>query len=149
MAAQKGDLHHLARFLEAQEADFETALGEIRRGHKNSHWIWYIFPQLDGIAPVPSSNTAFYSIKCADEALAYLAHPVLGVRLKECMEAIIGHPELSTLEIFGAIDAQKVWSCATLFAAVSPSGSVFHMVLESKYGGDADQKTLKLLESNQ
>ena len=148
MAGQEEIRYNLARFLKAQETDHETALAEIRSGRKKSHWIWYIFPQLDGLAPAPSSNTAFYSIKGAAEARAYLAHPVLGFRLKACMEAILGHPELSTLEIFGSIDAQKVWSCATLFAALSTSGSVFHKVLETKYGGDTDQLTMKILEPN-
>lgn len=123
------------------------ALAEIRSGRKQSHWIWYIFPQLDGLAPSPSSNTRFYAIRNRGESRDYLAHPVLGARLVACMEAILGHPELSAGEIFGSVDAKKVWSCATLFASISPENSVFHKVLESHYGGKGDPDTLRLLEN--
>lgn len=146
MTGHEQDPHLLARFLKAQEADYDMAWEELRSGRKKTHWIWYIFPQLDGLSPAPSANTAFYSIKGGEEAGAYLNHPVLGARLKDCMEAILSHLELSAMDIFGSIDAQKVWSSATLFAAVSPPESVFHKVLQSKYGGNTDQKTLRLLE---
>ena len=149
MAIPEDDPHQLERFLKAQEADYGKAMEEIRAGRKQSHWIWYIFPQLDGLSPNPSVNTRFYSIKSAAEARAFLAHPVLGARLKDCVMAILLQPESTALEILGPIDAQKVGSCATLFAAVSPPGSVFHKVLESHYGGEADRETLRLLACDQ
>src|SRR6476469_7905064 len=116
------DPHDLARFVEAQAGDYETALAEIRSGRKRSHWMWYIFPQIDGLAF--SSTSKFYSIKSADEAKAYLAHPVLGPRLRECAAAFIGVEGRSAHDIFGSPDDLNLRSCATLFASVSPPDSV-------------------------
>lgn len=137
------DPHNLNRFLQAQQEDFESALTEIRNGKKRTHWMWFIFPQLDGLAF--SSTSKFYAIKSIDEAKAYLAHPVLGPRLHECAEAAVGVEERSATAIFGSPDDLKLRSCATLFACVSPPSSVFERLLEKYYEGQRDQKTLRLL----
>ena len=137
------DPYNLNRFMEAQKDDYEQALAEIRGGRKRSHWMWYIFPQLDGLGF--SSTSKRYSIKSIAEAEAYLAHPVLGPRLIECAEAVLGVEGRSALEIFGSPDDLKLRSCATLFASVSPAGSVFDRLLDKYFEGQRDEKTLDLL----
>jgi uncharacterized protein (DUF1810 family) len=137
------DPYNLSRFVDAQEDDFNRALAEIRSGRKRSHWMWYIFPQFDGLAF--SSTSKFYAIKSIDEAKAYLNHPVLGPRLRQCAEAALGVEGRSATEIFGSPDDLKLRSCATLFACVSPPGSVFERLLEKYYDGERDEKTLRLL----
>lgn len=138
------DPYNLNRFLQAQQEDFETALAEIRGGRKRTHWMWYIFPQLDGLAF--SSTSKYYAIKSIEEAKAYLAHPVLGPRLYECAEAAVGVEGRSATEIFGSPDDLKLRSCATLFDCVSPPNSVFDRLLAKYYGGERDAKTLRLLD---
>jgi uncharacterized protein (DUF1810 family) len=139
-----GDPHNLSRFVQAQEQNYEQALSEIRRGRKQSHWMWYIFPQFDGLGF--SSTSKRYSIKSLAEAEAYLRHPVLGPRLIECAEAALGVEGRSAYEIFGSPDDMKLRSCATLFAHVSPAGSGFEKLLGKFFQGERDDKTLKLLE---
>lgn len=134
----------LNRFLTAQEADYNQALAEIKAGRKRSHWMWYIFPQLDGLGF--SSTSKFYAIKSREEAQAYLAHPILGLRLHEIAEAVLNVEGRTAGAIFGSPDDQKLKSCATLFAAVSRAGSVFERVLEKYYRGERDEKTLELLK---
>jgi uncharacterized protein (DUF1810 family) len=131
------------RFVRAQETVYERALSEIRGGRKRTHWMWYIFPQLDGLAF--SSTSEFYAIKSLAEARAYLDHPILGPRLLECAEAVLGVAGRSAREIFGSPDDLKLRSCATLFACVSAPGSVFDRLLEKYYRGERDGKTLQLL----
>ena len=138
-----GDPHDLGRFVEAQRDDYQRALSEIRSGRKRSHWMWYIFPQLDGLGF--SSTSRRYSIKSLAEAEAYLGHPVLGPRLVECAEAALQVEGRSAFEIFGSPDDMKLRSCATLFACVSPAGSVFHRLLDKYFQGGRDGKTLGLL----
>jgi uncharacterized protein (DUF1810 family) len=138
-----GDPHNLNRFVQAQADDYEQALAEIRSGRKQSHWMWYIFPQFDGLGF--SSTAKRYAIKSVAEAQAYLGHPVLGPRLRECAEAVLSVEGRSALEIFGSPDDLKLRSCATLFAYVSPTGSVFHRLLDKYYQGERDSKTLSLL----
>ncbi len=140
-----GDPHDLNRFVQAQAGDYERALAEIRSGRKRSHWMWYIFPQFDGLGFSPTSKR--YAIKSIAEAKAYLAHPVLGLRLRECAEAALGVEGRSALEIFGSPDDMKLRSCATLFASVSPAGSVFHRLLDKYYQGEKDSQTLRLVGS--
>ena len=140
---RSADPYRLARFLEAQERDYERALSEIRRGRKQSHWMWYVFPQFVGLGSSPTS--AFYAIKSVDEAHAYLAHPVLGARLVTSVQAVLNVEGRSALEIFGSPDDMKLRSSATLFAAISPEGSVFAQLLDRYFGGQADEKTLRLL----
>ena len=135
--------HDLNRFVQAQADDYEQALAEIRSGRKQSHWMWYIFPQFDGLGF--SSTSKRYAIKSLAEARAYLDHPVLGPRLLECAEAVLGVEGRSALEIFGSPDNLKLRSCATLFASVSPAGSVFDRLLDKYFHGERDGATLRLL----
>lgn len=137
------DPYDLNRFVQAQEGSYKQALAEITSGRKRSHWMWYIFPQIDGLAF--SSTSKHYSIKSIDEARAYLAHPVLGPRLLECAEALLRINGRSATQIFGSPDDVKLRSCATLFACVSPASSIFERLLQKYYAGGADVKTLELL----
>lgn len=137
------DPYDLNRFLEAQKEDYAQALSEIQRGRKTSHWMWYIFPQLEGLAF--SATSRHYSIKSIEEARAYLDHAVLGQRLLECTEAVMAVEGRSAREIFGSPDDLKLRSCATLFAQVAPPDSVFERLLGKYYGGAGDEKTLDLL----
>ncbi len=120
----------LERFIQAQNFAYETALAEIHNGCKCSHWIWYIFPQLRGLGF--SANANFYGITDAEEAKAYLAHPVLGPRLREITSALLNHKDKSAAEIL-AMDAIKVRSCMTLFDIVSPN-DIFSQVLKQFFG---------------
>ena len=129
--------------MRAQEADYEQALSEIRSGKKRTHWMWYIFPQIDGLGF--SSTAKRYAIKSIVEAKAYLDHPILGPRLLECAEAVVGVKGRSATEIFGTPDDLKLRSCATLCACVSPRDSVFDRLLAKYYRGERDGKTLQLL----
>ena len=137
------DSHDLRRFLVAQDDEFETALAEIKHGQKESHWIWYIFPQFAGLGL--SSTSQHFAIQSLDEARAYLAHPVLGPRLIECAEAALRVENRSAREIFGSPDDLKLRSCATLFAQISPPDSAFHRLLDKYFGGERDAKTLRLV----
>ena len=138
-----GDPHDLARFLRAQQDDYATALAEIRAGHKRSHWMWYVFPQFDGLGFSPTSRR--YAIRSAAEARAYLAHPVLGPRLAECCDAVLGIEARSATAVFGSPDDLKLRSSVTLFAAVSPPGSVFERVLDRYFDGRRDEATVRLM----
>jgi uncharacterized protein (DUF1810 family) len=137
------DPYDLARFVRAQENDYEQALSEIKSGRKRTHWMWYIFPQIDGIAF--SSTSKRYSIKSVAEARAYLAHPILGPRLLKCAEEVVRVEGRTATDIFGTPDDVKLRSCATLFVCVSPRNSVFDRLLDKYYGGGRDGKTLELL----
>ena len=137
------DRYDLGRFVEAQEGTYSQALAEIRSGQKRTHWMWFVFPQYDGLGF--SSIAQRYAIRSVEEAQAYLAHPVLGPRLLECAEAALGIEGREAGEIFGSPDDLKLRSCATLFASVSPSGSLFDHLLTKYYGGEADPRTLSLL----
>ena len=132
----------LERFVEAQEGDYEDALAEIRAGEKQSHWIWYVFPQMKGLGM--SWTSEFYGIADLDEAKAYLAHPVLGARLREITAAILQHRRESARKILGYPDALTVCSCMTLFDAIEPNG-IFAEVLDVFYGGKRDDLTIGLL----
>ena len=129
--------------MRAQTGSYERALAEIRAGRKLSHWMWFVFPQIEGLGASSMSRT--YSIKSLDEARAYLKHPMLGPRLQECFEATLALTGLSAHEIFGSPDDWKLRSFATLFAAVTPAGSVFEQVLEKYFAAERDERTLRLL----
>jgi uncharacterized protein (DUF1810 family) len=137
------DPYLLDRFTQAQEDDYDRALAEIRNGRKRTHWMWYIFPQIDGLGS--SSTARRYAIKSLAEAEAYLNHPVLGPRLVECAEAALSVEGRSANAIFGAPDDMKLRSCATLFSRVAPAGSVFHRLIDKYFQGRPDEKTLQLL----
>lgn len=146
MTVHRGDTddpYDLGRFVRAQADDYERALKEIREGRKRTHWMWYVFPQVDGLAS--SSTSKHYSIKSLEEARAYLRHPILGPRLLECAEAAVRVEGRSAADIFGSPDDLKLRSCATLFACVSPPGSVFDRLLRKYYPDGRDGKTLRLL----
>jgi uncharacterized protein (DUF1810 family) len=137
-----GDPYDLDRFVKAQAANYDQALSELREGRKRSHWMWYIFPQMDGLGLSPMSRK--YSIKSAAEARAYLDHPVLGPRLLECAAVVCNIVGRSALEIFGAPDDMKLRSSATLFASVS-GGGVFEQLIQKYFAGQPDEKTLQIL----
>jgi uncharacterized protein (DUF1810 family) len=139
------DDYDLNRFVEAQRSVYETVLGELRSGRKRSHWMWYVFPQLAGLGR--SATSRHFAIRNADEAKAYLDHPLLGPRLVECAAAVLEIDGRSAYEIFGSPDDLKLHSCATLFARVSGPGSVFSSVLAKYFGGREDEETVRLLAS--
>ena len=139
------DRHDLNRFLAAQEGLYDQALAEIRQGRKQSHWMWFVFPQVKGLGF--SATSQHFAIRSAAEARAYLAHPVLGPRLVECAEAALSIEGQTAREIFGSPDDLKLRSSATLFASVSPDGSVFHRLLDKYFDGQPDRRTLELLAS--
>lgn len=141
------DPFELSRFVNAQDSVYSQALSEIRSGRKRSHWMWFIFPQLAGLGTSPTAR--HFAIRSVDEARAYLAHPVLGPRLVSCAEAALGIEGRSAREVFGSPDDLKLRSCATLFAQVSPADSVFHRLLEHYFAGEADARTLALLDADQ
>ena len=142
-AGDSGDPYDLNRFLQAQESVFQQALTEVQSGRKRSHWMWFIFPQFDGLGF--SATSRRYSIKSVAEAEAYLRHPVLGPRLSAVAQAALGIEGRSALEIFGSPDDMKLRSCATLFAFVSSEASVFHQLLSKYFHGERDRETLRLL----
>lgn len=137
------DQFDLDRFVVAQEVNYSDALAELRSGNKRSHWMWYVFPQIAGLGH--STMSARYGIHGEEEARAYLAHGTLGPRIIECAEAMLGVRNRSAREILGSPDDLKLRSCATLFAHVSPSGSVFHRILDQYYRGEPDPRTLEQL----
>ena len=137
------DPYGLSRFIEAQDTDYEQALAEIRSGRKRSHWMWYVFPQFTGLGSSPTSS--HYAIKSRDEAEAYLSHPILGRRLVECAEAVVQIRDRSALEVFGSPDDMKLRSSATLFASLSPEGSVFHRLIDQHFDGRRDDRTIELM----
>ena len=136
------DPFNLSRFTSAQEI-YDRVLAELKNGKKRSHWMWYIFPQLDGLAQ--STTSKYYAIKSLEEALAYLDHPVLGSRLLECANTVLEIEGKTVSEIFGYPDDLKLKSSMTLFSYVA-SDSVFIRVLDKYFQGERDTKTLQLLE---
>jgi len=136
------DPYDLDRFVRAQAADYDQALSELREGQKRSHWMWYIFPQMDGLGLSPMSRK--YSIKSAAEARAYLDHPILGARLQECATVVDNIVGRTAFEIFGAPDDMKLRSSATLFASVS-GGGIFEQLIQKYFAGQPDEKTLQKL----
>lgn len=133
----------LNRFVRAQAAVYSVALAELKAGCKRSHWMWFIFPQIDGLGF--SETTKRYSIKSLAEARAYLAHPLLGTRLIACTEALLALDGRSAREIFGRPDDRKLQSSMTLFACISPAASGFSAVLDRYFGGVHDQRTVELI----
>lgn len=144
------DPYNLSRFLEAQSgsvrgSDYKTTLSELANGRKRSHWMWYIFPQIEGLGS--TDYAVRFSIKSLDEARAYLAHPILGPRLIECSEAALAIEGRSAVQIFGEIDRMKLRSSMTLFAQAAGADSVFTRVLDKYFYGEPDSRTLSILNS--
>lgn len=133
----------LERFVKAQDRFYSTALRELLGGHKKSHWMWFIFPQIRGLGR--SETARFYAISGRSEALAYLNHSILGPRLQECTHAMLGHSYRGVYDILGSPDDLKFHSSMTLFGAVAPAGSVFEKGLEVFYEGKRDEATLAAL----
>jgi uncharacterized protein (DUF1810 family) len=134
----------LERFVAAQRGIYDQALGELRAGRKQSHWIWFVFPQLAGLGR--SETARFNGISGAAEARAYLAHPLLGRRLRECAEALLAHAGQRPEAILGSVDALKLRSSMTLFEAVAADPAPFVAVLDAFFGGERDAATLNLLD---
>lgn len=139
--------YDLQRFIDAQASQYGAALAELRTGEKRSHWMWFIFPQFEGLGS--SETSRYFAIKSRAEAEAYLAHPVLGRRLLDCAQAVLDVENRSTVEIFGAVDAMKLRSSATLFAAISQRGSLFHQIIERYFDNWHDETTLQLMQASE
>ena len=135
--------HDLERFVDAQHGAYPGALRELRAGRKTGHWIWFVFPQLVGLGR--SELSRFYGIASLEEAQAYLAHPVLGARLRECTQALLDVEGRTAEAILGQVDAIKVRSSMTLFNRADPAEPLFRTVLERYYGGNPDPRTGELL----
>ena len=140
---RQDDPFDLNRFVGAQSGTYDLALAELRNGRKDGHWIWFIFPQVAGLGM--SSMSMDSSLTGVDEARAYLAHPLLGPRLRACFDALLAVDGRTADAILGAVDAVKVRSSATLFARADPSDPRFQAVLDRYYGGAADARTDDLL----
>ena len=147
MSPAHEDPFNLSRFVEGQAKDYLRALAELRAGKKQSHWIWYVLPQLRGLGS--SSMANFYGIGSGQEAEAYLAHPVLGPRLRECVAAMNALDGLSAIQVLGQTDAAKFRSCLTLFLSVDPKDSLFSAALDKFFAGSPDEKSLVLLNLSQ
>ena len=133
----------LERFVTAQDEVYPGVLEELRRGRKTGHWMWFVFPQVAGLGR--SAMSQRYALGSLDEARAYLAHPVLGGRLRECVDLVLAIDGRSAEEVFGPIDARKLRSSVTLFHLAAPDEPAFPKVLERWYGGTADEATESIL----
>lgn len=136
----------LDRFVEAQAGVYETALGELAAGRKRSHWMWFVFPQLTALGRSPTA--VFYGLAGLDEARDYLAHPVLGGRLRDCVQAVLRHRDSTAHQILGSPDDAKLRSCLTLFEAAAretADRALFGSALDAFYGGARDDRTLAML----
>jgi uncharacterized protein (DUF1810 family) len=137
------DPFNLQRFMDAQARVYEDVLGELRAGRKESHWMWFIFPQIAGLGQ--SSTSIRFAISSVDEAKAYLVHPVLGPRLQECAKLALDVEGRTARQIFGPIDEMKFRSSMTLFMKASPEESLFAQCLEKYFAGAPDPATLARL----
>ena len=137
------DTHNLQRFVDAQQPVFSRVLSELEAGRKQSHWMWFAFPQIKGLGH--SSTAQYYAIASAAEGRAYLDHKLLGHRLKQCTRLVNALSGLSAEDIFGPVDALKFRSSMTLFAALADDESRYKTALEKYYDGIADERTIALL----
>jgi uncharacterized protein (DUF1810 family) len=135
------DVYDLQRFVDAQNAKgtYDRAVQELRRGHKTSHWMWFVFPQIAGLGQSEMSRR--FAVSSLEEAKAYLEHPILGPRLKECTRLVVQTQAPSAEQIFGGIDAQKLRSSMTLFSRAAPDEPLFRQVLDQYFGGQPDTAT--------
>lgn len=138
--------YNLERFLLAQEKNYKNAFVELSNGKKTSHWMWYVFPQIQGLGV--SSTAQFYAIKDIGEAEAYLKHPVLGIRLIKVTEALLQIEGKTAFEIFGLPDDMKLKSCMTLFNLLDETNTVFERVLNKYFQGERDRRTIEILSNN-
>ncbi len=137
------NLYDLSRFVEAQRQSYDTALEEVRKGHKSSHWMWYTFPQMKGLGH--SYTSQYYAIESLDEAAAFLKDPYLGNNLLEICGVLLELETDNPTAVFGRPDDMKLRSCMTLFSAVSENDSVFRKVLDKYFAGKPDMRTLRIL----
>lgn len=137
------DPYNLERFVAAQRGAFEQACAELRGGRKTGHWMWFIFPQIAGLGFSEMSQR--YAIRSLEEARAYLAHPVLGPRLREVCGIVNGIEGRSAYQIFGSPDDMKLWSSMTLFAKATKENEVFVEVIQEYFGGEGDGRTAELM----
>lgn len=137
------DPFNLRRFVEAQEPVYDEVCEELRRGSKETHWMWFVFPQIQGLGR--SGTAIYYSISSRAEAESYLKHPKLGARLIECTEFILAVPNRSAEQIFGGIDALKLRSSMTLFSVIAPSQPIFQQAIDKYFHGERDLLTLRRL----
>jgi uncharacterized protein (DUF1810 family) len=135
----------LQRFVEAQKSVWQDVLLELRSGHKRTHWMWFIFPQIAGLGS--SMTSRYFAIRDLDEARAYLAHPILGPRLRECTHLVNAVEGRAAVDIFGAPDDVKFRSSMTVFEAASASGGPFTAALDKYFRGGRDQRTLELIRT--
>lgn len=133
----------LNRFLSAQKYHYGIALEEVRNGHKEGHWMWYIFPQLRGLGQSPTAQ--YYALQSMEEAKAYLAHPVLGERLERISKALLSLDTVDPHAVFGTVDTMKLKSSMTLFEVAAPESEVFGQVLDRFFHGHRDTMTLSIL----
>jgi len=139
------DKYNLQRFVSRQNVIYEDVIKELENGRKVSCWMWYIFPQVKGLGS--STTDREFSIKSGEEAKAYLDHPLLGERLKQCTQVVIEIEGLTANEIFGYPDYLKFKSCMSLFSVIERKGNIFETALSKYYEGETDDKTLRFLES--
>lgn len=137
------DTFNLSRFVEAQGPVFSRVMSELREGRKTSHWMWFIFPQLQGLGR--SEMASRFAISDIAEARAYLRHDLLGPRLEECVKTVLQHRDMSAGQIFGSPDDLKFRSCLTLFMNAGPGSLLYEQALEQFYSGEPDRRTLLLL----
>ena len=137
-------IHDLERFVTAQQPVYDEVLKELRQGRKTGHWMWFIFPQIAGLGHSPMSER--YAIRSLDEARGYLAHPLLGGRLRECIGLVLGLTARTAEDVLGRFDAMKLRSSMTLFHRAAPDEPIFRQVLDQWFGGTADPTTDGLLE---
>ena len=135
----------LERFLKAQDSCYQTILTELRNGQKRTHWMWFIFPQITGLGRSPTAQ--YYAISGIEEARTYLDHPLLGTRLKECTQTVLGIQDRTLQEIFGNPDDWKFRSSMTLFEYTAPNEKIFSEALERYCEGKRDRKTLEIIEN--
>ena len=133
---------NLQRFLDAQNPVYPQVLEELQAGFKQSHWIWFVFPQHRGLGC--SQRAQYYGIECLDEARAFQKHPVLGPRLRECTTHVLRHTQKSASQILGAPDDLKFFSSMTLFSEAAPEELVFRLALQAFFNGAKDPETLRL-----
>ena len=145
VSSNSGDPFELRRFVAAQHGVYDTVIDELRMGRKRSHWIWFVFPQLRGLGRSPTAMR--FGIASLDEARAYVAHPVLGPRLRECARLVARIDGRSADEIFGWPDNLKVRSSMTLFARATDDNEEFRAVLDRFYDGEDDPATVELLST--
>ena len=142
MTEANGEVNYqLERFVGAQQSCFAQVRSELLAGQKQSHWMWFVFPQIRGLGSSPMAMK--YSLSGLEEARAYLAHPVLGLRLRECTAILVGAKDRPVKEIFGDTDDLKFHSSMTLFAKAEEGGGVFQEALKKYFGGEMDRGTLE------